>query len=73
MYSDSSERKTAVNGNKASIEGTTAISMLGYFQANVVKEISSGSLEQVRKLVIGKDDINKPVFLFFNSSFYQQQ
>jgi hypothetical protein len=44
--------------------------MLGQFQARLVAAISDGSLEDVRKLVIGKNDINKFVPLFAHSSYF---
>jgi hypothetical protein len=43
--------------------------MLVEFQTKVVQAISSGSLEAVQKLVIGKHDINRFVFFGCNSSF----
>jgi hypothetical protein len=38
--------------------------MLGEFQAKVVQAISTGSMDLIHRLVIGKNDVNKFVFPF---------
>jgi hypothetical protein len=42
--------------------------MLVEFQTKIVQAISSGSLESVQKLVIGKHDIDRFVFFGCHSS-----